>query len=244
MSDLARTAVSELIGTFVLVFFGVGAAVFGLDVMGGVGVAFAFGFTLLALAYAIGPTSGCHINPAVTLGVLLRRGISLTEAAAHWGAQVLGGLGAGALIKLMVSGFGDVKDQTGTLGANAWGERVSGGGAFVFEVVGTLVLVLVVILVTGRAAAPGFAGLAIGLTLTVIHLVGIPLDGTSVNPARSLGPAVFAGGDALEQVWLFVVAPLLGAALAALLAPIFDLPSDQQPAQAPGTDPTGARVPS
>lgn len=244
MPDLARKATAEAIGTFVLVFFGAGAAVFGIDVIGAAGVAFAFGFTLLALAYAIGPTSGCHVNPAVTLGVLLRKGISLQEAGIYWGAQILGGVCAGALLKLMVSGFGGVKDQTGALGTNAWGDRVSGGGAFVFEVVGTCLLVLVVLLVTGRAAAPGFAGLAIGLVLIVIHLVGIPLDGTSVNPARSLGPALFAGGEALSQIWLFVVAPLLGAALAALLAPIFDLPSDRQAAQAPGTDPTGARVPS
>ena len=244
MSDLARKATSELIGTFTLVFFGAGSAVFGVDVIGGTGVAFAFGLTLLALAYAIGPTSGCHVNPAVTLGVLLRRGISLPEAGAYWAAQILGGVGAGALLKVMVSDVGGVKDQTGALGTNAWGDRVSGGGAFVFEVLGTCLLVLIVILVTGRAAAPGFAGLAIGVVLIVIHLVGIPLDGTSVNPARSLGPALFAGGDALAQVWLFVVAPLLGAALAALLAPLFDLPSDKQTAQAPGTDPTGARVSS
>lgn len=243
MSDLARKAASEFVGTFILVFFAVGSAVFGVDVIGGVGVAFAFGLTLLALAYAIGPTSGCHINPAVTLGVLLRRGISLPEAGAYWAAQLVGGIGAGALLKLMVSDFGGVKDQTGALGSNAWGDRVSGGGAFLFEVVGTCLLVLVVILVTGRAAEPGFAGLAIGLVLIVIHLVGIPLTGTSVNPARSLGPALFAGGDALAQLWLFVVAPLVGAALAALVAPVFDLPKDKPAAQAPGIDPTGARVP-
>ncbi len=242
MSDLARKAASELIGTFTLVFFAVGSAVFGIEVIGAIGVAFAFGFTLLALAYAIGPTSGCHVNPAVTLGVLLRRGMSLPEAGAYWVAQFVGGALAAGLLKLMTSEFGGVKDQTGALGANAWGATVSGGGAFVFEVLGTCLLVLVVILVTGRAAAPGFAGIAIGLVLIVIHLVGIPLDGTSVNPARSLGPALFAGGDALAQVWLFVVAPLLGAALAALIAPIFDLPSDEQAPQAPRIDPTGARV--
>lgn len=239
-----RKTSSELIGTFVLVFFGVGSAVFGLDVVGGVGVALAFGLTLLALAYAIGPTSGCHVNPAVTFGVLLRGDISLNQALAYWVAQFLGGVGAGAVLRLMVSEFGGVEDQTGALGANAWGDRVAGGGAFVFEVLGTCLLVLVVILVTGRAAAPGFAGLAIGVILVVVHLVGIPLDGTSVNPARSLGPALFADGEALAQVWLFLVAPMLGAALAALVAPIFDLPRDEQVAQAPGTDPTGARVPS
>lgn len=244
MSDLMRKAIAELIGTFTLVFFAVGSAVFGFDVIGATGVAFAFGLTLLALAYAIGPTSGCHVNPAVTLGVLLRKGMSLPEAGAYWVAQVAGGLAAAALLALMTSSFGDVKDQTGALGANGWGVTVSGGGAFVFEVLGTGLLVLVVILVTGRAAAPGFAGLAIGLVLVVIHLAGIPLDGTSVNPARSLGPAVFAGGESLGQVWLFLVAPLIGAALAALVAPVFDLPSKNDAARPSGTDPTGARVPS
>lgn len=243
MAELTRRATAELLGTFILVFFAVGSAVFGLDLVGATGVALAFGLTLLALAYAIGPTSGCHVNPAVTLGVLLRGGMSLREAGAYWLAQLLGGIGAGALLKVMVSGFGRVEDQTGALGTNGWGDRVSGGGAFVFEVIGTCLLVLVVLLVTGRAAAPGFAGLAIGLVLVVIHLVGIPLDGTSVNPARSVGPALFAGTDALGQVWVFVIAPLLGAGLAALLAPVFSLP-DEHAAQAPGTDPTGARVPS
>lgn len=245
MSDLVRKAVVELVGTFILVFFAVGSAVFGIDAIGATGVALAFGLTLLALAYAIGPVSGCHVNPAVTLGVLLRRGMSPAEAGAYWVAQFVGGVLAAAMLKLMTSDFGKVKDQTGALGTNAWGATVSGGGAFVFEVLGTFLLVLVVILVTGRAAAPGFAGLAIGVVLTVIHLVGIPLDGTSVNPARSVGPALFAGGEALSQVWLFVLAPMLGAALAALVAPVFDLPSNKQGTPvAPGSDPTGARVPS
>ncbi len=244
MTDLTRKAAAEFIGTFILVFFAVGSAVFGLDVIGGAGVALAFGLTLLALAYAIGPTSGCHVNPAVTLGVLLRRGISLQDAGAYWAAQFAGGILAGALLKLMTSDFGGVRDQTGALGTNNWGDRVSLGGAFVFEVLATGLLVLIVLLVTGRAAAPGFAGLAIGVVLAAIHLVGIPLDGTSVNPARSFGPALFEGGDGLVHVWLFLVAPMLGAALAALLAPVFDLPARTEAAQAPGTDPTGARVPS
>lgn len=244
MPDLARRATAELIGTSILVFFGVGSAVFGIDLIGGVGVALAFGLTLLALAYAIGPMSGCHINPAVTLGVLLRKGISFPEAGVYWAAQVVGGVAAGALLKLMVSDFGGAEDQTGALGANAWGIGVSAGGAFLFEVLATFLLVLVVLLVTGRAAAPGFAGLAIGLVLVSVHLVGIPLDGTSVNPARSIGPALFAGGEALSQIWLFVLAPLLGAALAAVVAPVFDVPDDVPAPQAPGTDPTGVRVPS
>ncbi len=244
MSVQHRKFVAEFVGTFILVFIAVGSAVFGLDLIGASGVALAFGLTLLALAYALGPVSGCHVNPAVTLGVFLRRGITGAEALGYVGAQIGGAIAAAALLRLMTSSFGDVVDQTGALGSNAWGDRVSAPGAFVFEVVATFVLVLVVLLVTGRAAAPGFAGLAIGVTLAAIHLVGIPLDGTSVNPARSLGPALFAGTDALTQVWLFLVAPLVGAALAALLAPILDIPDPTATAAAPGNDPTGAAVPS
>ena len=170
----------------------------------------AFGFTLLALAYAIGPISGCHVNPAVTLGVLLSRGMTAAEAGAYWIVQFAGGIAGAAVLQLLTSAFGDVTDETGALGANDYGATVSGGGAFVLEVLLTFVLVAVVLLVTGKAAAPGFAGLAIGLTLTAVHLVGIPLDGTSVNPARSLGPALFAGGEPLEHVWLFILAPLVG----------------------------------
>ncbi|GAA2747885.1 MIP family channel protein [Terrabacter aerolatus] len=237
--DLIRKAVAEAVGTFVLVFFAVGSAVFGKDTIGAVGIALAFGFVLLALAYAIGPVSGCHVNPAVTLGVLLRRGITTTEAVYYWIAQLVGGIVAAALLKLMVSGFGGVKDNTGALGTNDWGETISAGGTFVLEVLLTFLLVLVVLLVTNRAAAPGFAGLAIGLVLTVIHLVGIPLDGTSVNPARSIGPALFNGGDSLTHVWMFIVAPLVGGAVAALAAPFFET------AVSTGdTDPTGADVPA
>lgn len=208
---------TEFLGTFLLVFLGVGSAVFGIDKAGVVGVALAFGLVLLTLAYAIGPISGCHVNPAVTLGVLLTHRIAAREAAGYWVAQVLGAIAGAALIKGL-TWFGGVKDQTGALGANAWGAAVSGSGAFVIEVVLTFLLVFVVLLVTNRPAAAGFAGLAIGLSLAVVHLVAIPLDGTSVNPARSIGPALFAGGTALTQLWLFIVAPLLGAAIAAIVA--------------------------
>ena len=227
-------------GTFLLVFLGAGAAVFGSDKIGALGVALTFGLVLLALAYAIGPVSGCHVNPAVTLGVLLRRGITVPEAMIYWSAQVLGGLLGGALLKLMTSSFGEVVDQTGALGTNDWGTRVNGRGAFLLEVILTFVLVLVVLLVTGRAAAPGFAGLAIGLVLIVVHLVGIPLDGTSVNPARSLGPAVFAGVHALGRVWLFVLAPLIGGALASVVMPFFELVPGKLASTGPVSDPTGA----
>jgi aquaporin Z len=207
---------AELVGTFVLVFFGVGSAVFGIDRIGPLGVALAFGLVLLALAYAIGPISGCHVNPAVTLGVLLARGISAREAVSYWIAQVVGAVIAGGLLRLLVS-LGGITDRTGSLGTNSWGDTVNVFGALVVEAVLTFLLVFVVLLVTRHDAAPGFAGLAIGLTLAVIHLVGIPLTGTSVNPARSIGPAVFAGAEALGHLWLFIVAPLVGAVLAVAL---------------------------
>jgi aquaporin Z len=238
MTQQVREALAEFAGTLILVFFAVGTAVFGIESIGRLGVAISFGFVLLALAYAIGPTSGCHINPAVTLGVLLRGGMSIERAGVYWVAQLLGGIAGAALLKLMVSDFGKVKDETGSLGTNNWGAGISGPGAFVAEVLMTFLLVFVVLLVTGRNVTPGFAGLAIGLTLTACHLVGLNLDGTGVNPARSLGPALFEGGDALSHVWLFLVAPLGGAVLAALAAPLVEA------VQAPATpDPTGADVP-
>jgi aquaporin Z len=212
---LARSVVAEFVGTALLVLLAVGSAVGGIDAIGPLGVAFAFGLVLLALAYAIGPISGCHVNPAVTLGVLLAKGMTATEAAFYWVAQLAGGIAGAALLAMLTSGFGDVTDQTGTLGSNDWGANISAGGAFVLEVLLTFVFVAVILLVTGRSATPGFAGLAIGMTLTAVHLIGIPLDGTSVNPARSLGPALFDGGHSLAHVWLFLLAPLVGAALAA-----------------------------
>jgi aquaporin Z len=242
MTEEMREAIAEFVGTAVLVFFAVGSAVFGINTIGPVGVALAFGLVLLALAYAIGPTSGCHVNPAVTLGVLLAKGITLQKAVTYWISQVLGAIVGAALIRAM-TGFGKVKDQTGTLGANNWGATVSGPGAFLLEVILTLVFVTVILLVTGRAAAPGFAGLAIGLTLTVIHLVGIPLDGTSVNPARSIGPALFHGGVPLEHIWLFILAPLIGGAIAAFLAPILETPVAAKEGEVELIDPTGVNQP-
>ena len=209
-----RRVVAEGIGTFVLVFFGVGSAVFGSDRLFAVGVALTFGLVLLALVYTIGPVSGCHVNPAVTLGVLLTGGIDRLEAGRYVGAQLLGAVVAGGVLRLLVT-VGGVTDQTRLLGTNGWGASVNVFGAFVVEVLLTFLLVFVVLMVTRSDAAPGFAGLAIGLVLTAIHLVGIPLTGTSVNPARSIGPALFEGGAALSQVWLFILAPLVGAVAAA-----------------------------
>jgi aquaporin Z len=249
---LVRSLAAEFLGTALLVFLAVGSAVGGIDAIGPFGVAFAFGLVLLALAYAIGPISGCHINPAVTLGVLLAKGMTATEAAYYWGAQFVGAIAGAALLELMTSGFGDVTDQTGTLGSNDWGAHISAGGAFLLEVVLTFVLVGVILLVTGRSATPGFAGLAIGLTLTAVHLIGIPLDGTSVNPARSLGPALFAGGESLAHVWLFLIAPLVGAVLAwaavrALSTPLVTEEAVREAEAATGgvpIDRTGAELPT
>lgn len=243
---LFRRLLAEFVGTALLVLIGVGSAVAGLKTGGTVVVALAFGLVLLALAYALGPVSGCHVNPAVTLGVLLSRGMTVADAVGYWVAQFLGGIAGAALLKLLTSGFGDVHDQTGGLGSNDFGTTISGGGAFLLEALLTFVFVTVILLVTGRAAAPGFAGLAIGFTLAAVHLVGIPLTGTSVNPARSLGPALFNGGTPLEHVWLFILAPLVGAAVAAVVAPLITAPMVREEEVAAGgvaVDETGVQVP-
>ena len=226
-TGLARRLAAELIGTFLLVFLAVGSAVFGIAALigknqavagtGVVGVALAFGLVLLGIAYAFGPISGAHVNPAVTLAMLVGRRMPAVEAVAYWIVQFIGAIAAGALLKVFVSAFG-VTDYTGSLGTNSYDNgAINMPGAFVLEVVLTAAFVSVILLVTERIAAPGFAGIAIGFTLALVHLVGIPLTGTSVNPARSLGPALFAGGTALSQVWLFIVAPLVGALVAVVV---------------------------
>src|SRR3954463_7818083 len=153
---LGRSVAAEFLGTAVLVFVAVGSAVAGIDSIGEFGVAFAFGLTLLALAYALGPVSGCHVNPAVTLGVLLSRGMTATEAVYYWIAQFAGGIAGAAVLALLTSGFGGVTDTTGDLGANNYGTTISMGGAFVLEALLTFVLVTVILLVTGRSGTPGF----------------------------------------------------------------------------------------
>ena len=220
---MTRKLLAEAIGTFMLVFLAVGTAVFGISAAVGVdggpgsgvvGVALAFGLVLLVIAYAFGPVSGAHVNPAVTLAMVAGRRMPIGEAVPYWIAQFIGAIAAGGLLKLFVSSFG-VTDYTGALGTNSYDNgAIDLAGAFVLEAVLTAAFVLVILLVTERVAAPGFAGLAIGLALSLVHFVGIPLTGTSVNPARSLGPALFEGGTALNQVWLFIVAPLVGAVIA------------------------------
>ncbi len=209
--------IAECIGTFVLTFLGCGAAMFlGCTTPAGVvGTAIAFGLSVVAMAYTIGGISGCHINPAITLGVVLSGRMSWKDACGYWCGQVVGGLIAGALL-LLVSSVVAVPDLSGTLGSNSVANAGGAGGAFLVEVIATFIFVLVVLGTTdSKVGAGNFAGLAIGLSLILIHLVCINLTGTSVNPARSIGPAVFAGGQALKDLWVFIVAPLVGGALSA-----------------------------
>ncbi|MFH8345547.1 MIP family channel protein [Streptomyces sp. NPDC018045] len=224
-----RTVVSEFLGTLLLVFFAVGSAVLAGEYIGTFGIALAFGFTLLALAYAIGPISGSHVNPAVTLGMLLARRITPRTAIEYWIAQLLGGIIGAALLLLVAKQVPGLKTDE-AFGSNGWGDRsavhINLGGAFVAEIVLTFLLVFVVLAVTHRVAVVGFDGLPIGLALATVHLIGIPLTGTSVNPARSIGPALFAGGGALSQLWLFIVAPLIGGALAALVHQVTHPPNE------------------
>ena len=224
---MVRKVAAELLGTGLLVFFGVGVAtlMFGFGFDGGsvaagvVATALAFGLVLLALAYAIGPLTGCHVNPAVTLGALLAGRLPAKEAAGYWAAQFVGGtLGALLLWGMFNTSPLYSTSKTG-LGTNGWGPasdiHIGVGGAFLAEVVLTAMFVFVILAVTSKIGNATTAGVVIGLALTVAHLVGIPITGTSVNPARSLGPALIVGGTALSQVWLFIVAPLAGGAVAA-----------------------------
>ena len=219
---MQRRAAAEFIGTFVLVFGGVGSAVLAGEAIGALGVALAFGLSLLAMAYAIGPISGCHINPAVTLGLLLERRIERDEAVRYWIAQVLGGIAAAAVLVVVAKGKqGGYDLREGGLGANGWGDHSPDGynllATIIVEVVLTALLVFTVLSATARIADVAFAGIPIGLVLTLIHLVGIPVDNLSVNPARSIGPAIFAGGWALGQLIVFILAPLAGAFAGSLL---------------------------
>jgi aquaporin Z len=212
---------AEFVGTFVLVFGGVGSAVLAGGKIGYLGISFAFGLSLLAMAYTIGPISGCHINPAVTLGVLMSKKISSKDAGFYVIAQIIGAILASVTILIIANGApGGYNAQVLGLGANGFGLHSPGGyslaACFLAEVVLTAFLVLTVLGTTDIKAPVGFAGIPIGLVLVLIHLVGIPITNTSVNPARSIGPAVFVQGWALQQLWVFIVAPLAGAAVASL----------------------------
>lgn len=231
-----RKLVAEFVGTFFLVFFAVGVATLsfgfkfaGVSTSAGVvATALCFGLVLLALAYTLGPISGCHINPAVTMGFLASGRMTLMEAVEFWIAQFLGGI-AGALVLWGIFSASPIYSRhVQGLGADGFGKlsmiRINAVGAFFTEVILTLLFVYIVLAATSKLmASPALAGLAIGLGLSVVHLIGIPITGTSVNPARSLGPALVVGGQALSQVWLFIVAPLVGGAIAALLYRFFSV---------------------
>lgn len=225
-----RKLVAESLGTGLLVFFGVGVATlsFGFKLAGAspsagvVATALAFGLVMMIMAYALGSISGAHINPAVTMGFLVSRRMSVAEAVGYWLAQIIGGILGAWLLYLVFSGVPGYSAATIGLGTDGYGAQsiigLGAGGAFLAETILTFSFVLVVLTVTTRAASTSISGLAIGLALATVHLAGIPLTGTSVNPARSIGPALFAGGPAIDQLWLFIVAPLLGGVLAALVS--------------------------
>jgi aquaporin Z len=210
---------AEAFGTFVLVFGGCGSAVLAGDHIGFAGVAAAFGLSLLTMVYTIGPISGCHINPAVTVGLFLSGKFPADRIAGYVVAQIVGGIVAAGILLIIAHGTGNFDPAATGFASNGYGGRSPGhyslGAAFLCEVVLTAFLILTILGATDIKAPVGFAGLAIGLMLTLIHLVSIPVTNTSVNPARSIGPAIFAGSAALSQLWLFVAAPLIGSALAA-----------------------------
>lgn len=213
-SSTAKYA-AEAIGTMVLMIVGPGSAILAVNAIGALGVSLAFGFALLAMAYTIGHVSGCHINPAVTLSFYLSKKIDAATAGMYVLSQAVGAVVGGLILYVVTSG-GDL-DQTGVFAANGWGDEIGSsfglGAVIVVEVVFTALLVFVVLATTRVGYPVGFGGLAAGITLAMIHLVTIPVDNTSVNPARSLGAAVFSGSDALVQLWAFIVFPLIGGAL-------------------------------
>jgi aquaporin Z len=219
---------AELIGTFALVLFGCGSAVISAIMLRGgpsgigiLGIAIAFGFAVVVMAYAIGGISGCHVNPAVTIGVYVAGRMEGKDVIGYIVAQCIGAILGAAVLYLIVSGQPSFTLGEYGLGSNGWGEGYLGGyntlSAFIIEFVMTFLFLFVILAVTSKYGNGMMAGLAIGGTLMLIHLVTIPVTGTSVNPARSLGPAVFAGGKALTQLWLFILAPILGAVVSALV---------------------------
>lgn len=233
--SMSRKAAAEFMGTFWLVFGGCGSAViaagFPKSGIGFAGVALAFGLTLLTMAFAIGHISGCHINPAVTLGLWAGKRFPASGIIPYIVAQVLGGIAASAVLYVIASGKAGFTLADG-FASNGYAEHSPGGysllACLVAEVVLTFIFLTVILGSTDERAPQGFAGIPIGLCLTLIHLVSIPITNTSVNPARSTGPAIFAGGWALQQLWLFWVAPIAGAVIAGLIHPIFAAAQQEQ----------------
>ncbi len=226
--SLGKRAGAELLGTFWLVFGGCGSAVLAAAFpnlgIGFAGVALAFGLTVLTMAYAIGHISGCHLNPAVSIGLTVAKRFPASDLLAYVAAQVIGGVVAAGVLFVIASGRAGF-DVTAGFASNGYGLHSPGGyslmACLTAEVVLTFMFLTIILGATDRRAPQGFAPIAIGLGLTLIHLIGIPVTNVSVNPARSTGPAVFAGGWALQQLWLFWIAPIVGAALAGLAYSIF-----------------------
>ncbi|MFK4290301.1 aquaporin [Bacillus sp. RC250] len=212
---MLKKAIAEFIGTFVLVLFGTGVAVIGggIEGIGTLGIAMAFGLSIVAMAYSIGTISGCHINPAVSIAMFINKRMNAMELSYYLLAQILGGLlGTATLVTILRS----AKLPLDNLGQNSFG-TLGLSGAFLVEFILTFVFVLVIVAVTGKKGSSSLAGLVIGFTLVLIHLLGIPLTGTSVNPARSIAPALFAGGEAISQLWVFIVAPIFSGIVAAVV---------------------------
>ncbi len=222
-----KKPIAEFLGTFTLVFLGCGAAVIagmgtGATAIDVLGIAFAFGLAIVAMAYGIGPISGCHVNPAVSFGMFVADRMTMSDLIAYVIAQVLGAIAGAIVLYIILSGKS--AGWTGGLGQNGWGAGYLGQynllSALIFEVVATFLFLVCILGVTQKGSPAQFAGLAIGLTLVAIHIVGINVTGVSVNPARSLGPAIVGVGTnpgALGQVWLFIIAPLIGAGIAGFL---------------------------
>jgi aquaporin Z len=212
---------AELLGTFVLVFMGTGSAVIAGSHITFVGIAFTFGLAVLVMVYAIGPISGCHINPAISIAMLVAGKISVKDTIGYIIAQVIGAILASALLLCIAKGLPGYDIAVNGLGQDGYGahspDKYGMQSGLITEIVLTFIFLIVIFGATAKNAAPGFAGVAIGLALVIIHLVGIPVTGVSVNPARSIGPALLVGGDALSQLWLFIVAPIAGGILAAIV---------------------------
>jgi len=213
---------AEFIGTFTLVLLGCGTAVVAGSQVGVLGIAFAFGFSLIAMAYGIGPISGCHINPAVSLGVFVSGRMEAKDLIGYIISQVLGAIVAAFVLMLIVKGqLAGYDIAAGGLGQNGWGSGYLGeynaSAAIIFEFIATFLFIIVILGSTQEGAPTQMAGLAIGIALVVIHIFGIQITGVSVNPARSLGPALLVGGKALAQVWLFLIVPSLAGIFAGVL---------------------------
>ena len=214
--------ISELIGTMVLVLFGCGSAAIAGSVLGNVGIALAFGLSIVAMAYVIGDISGCHINPAVSIGMWIDGRLETKDLVMYIVFQCIGAIIGIGLLAVIINSAPTLGGYTATgLGQNGFGAASSVGlnvtGAIIVEIILTFVFVFTVLGVTKKAENGAVAGIVIGLTLAFVHIMGIPLTGTSVNPARSIAPALFLGGQALEQVWVFILAPIVGAIIAGTL---------------------------